>query len=152
MKKTCVYLDDESQARQLRLVNHLGTSQVEIVRRALAELEFRCSSPGRFQLFPVAAGMVARSRTSAMKNGGADEGVWQGLTILVDTSALVAAADRLDPWHPRVTTTMRTNAGRLVVPAPLLSEIDCMSAARLGLWRRGRSCVRNLASTRKCSP
>jgi hypothetical protein len=54
------------------------------------------------------------------------------LTVLVDTSALIAAADRLDRWHPRVVATMRQNAGRLIVPAPLLSEVDYMLTARLG--------------------
>jgi hypothetical protein len=54
------------------------------------------------------------------------------LTVIVDTSALIAAADRLDRWHPRVVATMHENAGRLIVPAPLLAEVDYMLTARFG--------------------
>lgn len=54
------------------------------------------------------------------------------LTLTLDTSALVALANRKDPNHARAAAALRLHAGPFVVPAGILAEAAYMLEARLG--------------------
>jgi predicted nucleic acid-binding protein len=54
------------------------------------------------------------------------------VAILVDTGVLYAYYDRRDAWHARAVKVLRDEQGQLIVPAPVIPEVDHLLAARLG--------------------
>jgi len=54
------------------------------------------------------------------------------MAILLDTGIVYAYYDKRDAWHVRATNVMRADAGRLIVPAPVIPEVDHLLGERLG--------------------
>lgn len=54
------------------------------------------------------------------------------MTLIVDASAILAAADDREPLRDRVRATMTGEPGEIVVPAPVTAEIDYLLRRRLG--------------------
>src|SRR4026208_307334 len=54
------------------------------------------------------------------------------MPILLDTGILYAYYDRSDSWHKRAVSVIRAEAGGLIVPAPVLPEVDRLVGRRLG--------------------
>ena len=54
------------------------------------------------------------------------------MTAIVDAAPLVALADRADRLHESVTRVLRSEPGRLIVPAPVTAEVDYLLGVRLG--------------------
>ena len=58
------------------------------------------------------------------------------MVVLLDTGILYAYYDRADRWHPAAAEVVTSYAGGLVVPAPVIPEVDHFLGVRLG--RRAR--------------
>jgi len=58
------------------------------------------------------------------------------MPVLLDTGILYAYYDRSDAWHERAVTVIRAEAGGLIVPAPVLPEVDHLLGHRLGAKAR----------------
>jgi predicted nucleic acid-binding protein len=58
------------------------------------------------------------------------------VSILLDTGVLYAYYDRSDSWHARVGALVRSHAGGLLVPAPVIPEVDHLIGHRLGARAR----------------
>jgi predicted nucleic acid-binding protein len=54
------------------------------------------------------------------------------MSLLLDTGILVAAHDRSDAWHQRAVTLLRRESAALVVPAPVIPEVDHLLGKRIG--------------------
>jgi uncharacterized protein len=54
------------------------------------------------------------------------------VAVLLDTGVLFAYYDRRDAWHPASRGLIESEAGGLIVPAPVISEVDYLLGARLG--------------------
>lgn len=54
------------------------------------------------------------------------------MTLIVDAGPLIATADVEDPRRLAVQEIIRAEADRIVVPAPVTTEVDYLSAKRLG--------------------
>jgi len=54
------------------------------------------------------------------------------VSLLLDTGIVYAYYDRSDDWHVRARTLLRAEARGLIVPAPVIPEIDHLLGARLG--------------------
>jgi predicted nucleic acid-binding protein len=54
------------------------------------------------------------------------------VTLIIDAAPLVALGDRRDPLHQAVLQTLESEAGELVVPAPVSAEIDYLLRSRGG--------------------
>jgi uncharacterized protein len=54
------------------------------------------------------------------------------MAILLDTGILYAGYDRGDVWHERAVTIIKREKGRLIVPAPVIPEVDHLLGSRLG--------------------
>jgi predicted nucleic acid-binding protein len=54
------------------------------------------------------------------------------VALLLDTGILYAFYDRSDSWHKRSLTLFRQEQGGLVVPAPVIPEVDHLLGNRLG--------------------
>jgi predicted nucleic acid-binding protein len=54
------------------------------------------------------------------------------VTLIVDAAPLVALMDRDDPMRPTVRQVLRSEPGRLIVPAPVTAEVDYFVSQRLG--------------------
>ena len=52
--------------------------------------------------------------------------------VILDTGVLYAYYDRSDTWHRRALALMGDEAGGLVVPAPVIPEVDHLLGHRLG--------------------
>ncbi|MHB8246696.1 MAG: hypothetical protein ACYDGN_15365 [Acidimicrobiales bacterium] len=46
------------------------------------------------------------------------------MTLVLDSAALVAVADRRDPMQAPVEAVLRQEAGELAVPSPVTAEVD----------------------------
>ena len=57
----------------------------------------------------------------------------EGMTLALDTSALVALANRRDPGHADAASALDADPGPYVVPAGILAEAAYVLQARLGL-------------------
>ncbi len=53
-------------------------------------------------------------------------------SVLLDAGILYAYYDRSDDWHARALGVLRQEAGGLVVPAPVIPEVDHLLVRRLG--------------------
>ena len=54
------------------------------------------------------------------------------MAILVDSGILYAYYDRSDRWHPSAVELLRSEVGGLLVPAPVVPEVDHLLGVRLG--------------------
>lgn len=54
------------------------------------------------------------------------------MAVLLDTGVLFAYYDRRDAWHPASRSLIESEAGGLVVPAPVISEVDYLLGERFG--------------------
>jgi predicted nucleic acid-binding protein len=55
------------------------------------------------------------------------------MTLVLDTSGLVAVANRRDPSHRRAVDALEADPGPYVVPAGIVAEVAYVLEARLGL-------------------
>lgn len=58
------------------------------------------------------------------------------MSVLLDTGIVYAYYDRSDRWHGRARRLMEGESGGLVLPAPVVPEVDHLLGQRLG--SRGR--------------
>jgi len=58
------------------------------------------------------------------------------VSLLLDTGALYAYYDRSDRWHTKMLAVIRKEARGLIVPAPVIPEVDYLLGARLGAASR----------------
>jgi len=77
------------------------------------------------------------------------------VTLICDAAPLVALADKSDPMGPAILEVLRSEPGKLVVPAPVTAEVDYLLGERFGVRARhafladlaaGRYSVESLAS------
>lgn len=54
------------------------------------------------------------------------------MAVVLDTGILYAYYDRDDRWHPPSRQLLETERGGLVVPAPVIPEVDHLLGHRLG--------------------
>ena len=54
------------------------------------------------------------------------------MAVLLDTGILYAYYDRSDAWHARAVKLIRNEVGGLVVPTPVVPEVDHLVGHRLG--------------------
>ena len=66
------------------------------------------------------------------------------MTLLLDTGAMLALANRSDPQQRNVERILEHEAGELVLPAPIAAEVDYMLGRRLG-QRARRGFISDLA-------
>jgi uncharacterized protein len=69
------------------------------------------------------------------------------VTLLIDAGPLVALADAGEPRREQLLSTIRDEAGSLVIPAPTTAEVDYMLGQRLGDQAR-RAFLADLAAGR----
>lgn len=58
------------------------------------------------------------------------------MSVLLDTGIVYAYYDRSDAWHERARRVMQAEEGGLVLPAPVIPEVDHLLGVRLGLKSR----------------
>ncbi|HUO84650.1 MAG TPA: VapC toxin family PIN domain ribonuclease, partial [Thermoanaerobaculia bacterium] len=46
------------------------------------------------------------------------------MAVILDSGILYAAYDRSDAWHERAVRLLETEASALIVPAPVIPEVD----------------------------
>ncbi len=54
------------------------------------------------------------------------------MAVLLDTGILYSYYDRGDAWHARSVEIVRRERGQLIVPAPVIPEVDYLLGHRLG--------------------
>ena len=54
------------------------------------------------------------------------------MSVLLDTGIVYAYYDRSDAWHARARTLIETEQRGLVLPAPVVPEVDHLLGSRLG--------------------
>jgi predicted nucleic acid-binding protein len=54
------------------------------------------------------------------------------VSLVLDTGIVFAYYDRSDDWHARARAVMNRRRGTLILPAPVIPEIDHLLGARLG--------------------
>jgi predicted nucleic acid-binding protein len=54
------------------------------------------------------------------------------VSLLLDTGIVYAYYDRSDQWHARARALLQAEARGLILPAPVIPEIDHLLGARLG--------------------
>ena len=54
------------------------------------------------------------------------------MAILLDTGIVYAYYDRADRWHSRAAALVRAETGSLLLPGPVVPEVDHLLGARLG--------------------
>lgn len=58
------------------------------------------------------------------------------MAVLLDTGILYAYYDRSDAWHKRAVGVLRSEDQGLVVPSPVVPEVDHLLGVRLGFAAR----------------
>jgi hypothetical protein len=58
------------------------------------------------------------------------------VAVLLDTGILYAYYDRSDDWHQRAVDLVSAEEGGLIVPAPVIPEVDHLLGERLGAAAR----------------
>jgi predicted nucleic acid-binding protein len=58
------------------------------------------------------------------------------MSVLLDTGIVYAYYDRSDRWHDRSRTLMQGEEGGLILPAPVVPEVDHLLGQRLGAKSR----------------
>jgi predicted nucleic acid-binding protein len=56
--------------------------------------------------------------------------------VLLDTGIIYAYYDRSDDWHKRAADLVRAEAGGLIVPSPVIPEVDHLLGQRFGAKAR----------------
>lgn len=69
------------------------------------------------------------------------------MTLILDAAPLVALADRDDPRREALLETLQTEAGSLILPAPVTAEVDYLLGELLG-ERARRAFLSDLAARR----
>lgn len=54
------------------------------------------------------------------------------MAVILDTGVLYAYYDRSDEWHKRSAELIRSETGELIVPGPVIPEVDHLLGSRLG--------------------
>jgi predicted nucleic acid-binding protein len=54
------------------------------------------------------------------------------MAVLLDAGVLYASYDRRDHWHPSSRRLIEEEMGALIVPAPVIPEVDYLLGERLG--------------------
>jgi predicted nucleic acid-binding protein len=54
------------------------------------------------------------------------------VAVLLDTGILYAYYDRRDSWHPAARRLIESEVGDLIIPSPVLPEVDYLLGERLG--------------------
>ena len=54
------------------------------------------------------------------------------MAIIIDTGVLYASYDHKDPWHERTIPLFHAEEGSLIVPAPVIPEVDYLVGKFLG--------------------
>lgn len=67
------------------------------------------------------------------------------MAIVLDTGVVYAFYDRRDDWHRKSVALLKKERGQLIVPSPVIPEIDHLLGARLGS-RAQRTFYRGLAT------
>ncbi len=52
------------------------------------------------------------------------------MTLVADTAPLVTLFARRDPRMPEVARTLRQEVGEIILPAPIVAEVDYLAGAR----------------------
>jgi uncharacterized protein len=73
------------------------------------------------------------------------------VTLVIDAGPLVALADEREPRREEILEILRSERGRLFIPAPVTAEIDYLLGRRLGPPAR-RAFLDDLAARRYESP
>jgi hypothetical protein len=60
------------------------------------------------------------------------------MAVLLDTGILYASYDRSDDWHERSVEILRREQGQLIVPSPVIPEVDHLLGYRVGAPARLR--------------
>jgi hypothetical protein len=60
------------------------------------------------------------------------------MAVLLDAGILYASYDRSDAWHDRSVEIIERERGQLVVPSPVIPEVDHLLGRRVGLPGRLR--------------
>jgi predicted nucleic acid-binding protein len=58
------------------------------------------------------------------------------VSVLLDTGIVYAYYDRSDDWHPRARALVQSEARGLILPAPIVPEVDYLLGQRLGASAR----------------
>lgn len=58
------------------------------------------------------------------------------MSVLVDTGIVYAYYDRSDAWHDRARALMQGEQGGLILPSPVVPEVDHLLGMRLGAKSR----------------
>lgn len=58
------------------------------------------------------------------------------MAVLLDTGIVYAFYDRSDAWHARARRLIRSEAGGLLLPAPVIPEVDHLLGTRLAARAR----------------
>ncbi len=58
------------------------------------------------------------------------------MAIILDTGIVYAYYDRRDSWHARAREVTEENRGALILPSPVIPEVDHLLGARLGAAAR----------------
>lgn len=61
------------------------------------------------------------------------------MAVLLDSGILYAYYDRSDLWHRAATDFVASQSGALLVPSPVVPEVDHLLGARLGRQPSGVS-------------
>lgn len=59
------------------------------------------------------------------------------MPVLLDTGIVYAYYDRSDAWHARAVAVVRANGRGLIVPAPIIPEVDHLLGHRIGARAQG---------------
>ena len=54
------------------------------------------------------------------------------MSVILDTGIVYAAFDRSDEWHDRARSLLAKERGMLVLPAPVIAEVDYLLNRRIG--------------------
>ena len=54
------------------------------------------------------------------------------MAVILDTGIVYAYYDRRDSWHSRTVRLVRKEPGQLVIPAPVIPEVDHLLGERIG--------------------
>jgi predicted nucleic acid-binding protein len=73
------------------------------------------------------------------------------VTLVIDAAPLVALADQREPRRGQILELLRSERGRLFIPAPVTAEIDYLLDQRFGASAR-RAFLEDLAARRYESP
>lgn len=60
------------------------------------------------------------------------------MAVILDTGILYASYDRSDGWHARSVEILQQEQGQLVVPSPVIPEVDHLLGRRVGSAARLR--------------